>query len=111
MRSTGAHGPTWDDETAIAMFEGRCAMAAHTEQRPPTGAGSVVSLWRYPVKSMLGEEVTASTVTERGLLGDRAYALMDQADGKVISAKNPLKWPHLFDYRAAFVAPPRRGAP
>ena len=37
--------------------------------------GSVVSLWRNPVKSMLGEELNASEVTERGLLGDRAYAL------------------------------------
>src|ERR1700730_11043127 len=34
--------------------------------------GSVVSLWRYPVKSMMGEELNAAEVTERGLLGDRA---------------------------------------
>ena len=39
--------------------------------------GSVVSLWRYPVKSMMGEELNATEVTERGLLGDRAYALVD----------------------------------
>ncbi|MFQ5985227.1 MAG: MOSC N-terminal beta barrel domain-containing protein, partial [Alphaproteobacteria bacterium] len=51
--------------------------------------GSVVSLWRYPVKSMMGEELSASAVTERGLLGDRAYALMDPSNGKVASAKNP----------------------
>ena len=72
--------------------------------------GSVVALWRYPVKSMMGEELNRSDVTERGLLGDRAYALVDRADGKVASAKNPRKWPHLFDFRAAFVAPPRPGA-
>jgi uncharacterized protein len=35
--------------------------------------GSVVSLWRYPVKSMMGEELNGADVTERGLLGDRAY--------------------------------------
>jgi len=69
-------------------------------------AGSVVSLWRYPVKSMMGEELNATDVAERGVLGDRAYALVDQSDGKVVSAKNPRKWPGLFDYRAAFVAPP-----
>ena len=40
--------------------------------------GSVVCLWRYPVKSMMGEELTASHVTERGLVGDRAYALIDR---------------------------------
>jgi uncharacterized protein len=72
--------------------------------------GSVVSLWRYPVKSMMGEELNAAEVTERGLLGDRAYALVDSSDGKVVSAKNPRKWSQLFDFRAAFVAPPRPGA-
>jgi len=72
--------------------------------------GSVVSLWRYPVKSMMGEELNRADVTERGLLGDRAHALIDRSDGKVASAKNPRKWPHLFDFRAAFVAPPRPGA-
>jgi uncharacterized protein len=74
-------------------------------------AGSVLSLWRYPVKSMLGEELNASAVTERGLLGDRAYALLDRADGKVASAKNPRKWPQLFDCRATYVDPVHPGAP
>ena len=50
--------------------------------------GLVVSLWRYPVKSMTGEELNAVAVTQRGVLGDRAYALIDSADGKVASAKN-----------------------
>jgi uncharacterized protein len=72
--------------------------------------GSVVSLWRYPVKSMMGEELNAADVTERGLLGDRAYALVDNADGKVASAKNPRKWSTLFDFRAAFADAPRQGA-
>jgi uncharacterized protein len=67
---------------------------------------SVVSLWRYPVKSMMGEELNAAAVTERGLLGDRAYALIDSSNGKVASAKNPRKWARLFDFRAAYVAPP-----
>src|SRR6266511_1373153 len=72
--------------------------------------GSVVSLWRYPVKSMMGEELNAVEVTGRGLQGDRAYALVDSSDGKVASAKNPRKWPQLFDFRAAFVDPPRPDA-
>ena len=62
--------------------------------------GSIVSLWRYPVKSMLGEELNAAEVTKGGLVADRAYALVDRADGKVASAKNPRKWPQLFDFRA-----------
>src|ERR1700746_2396232 len=73
--------------------------------------GSVVSLWRHPVKSMMGEELNASEVTKRGLLGDRAYALVDGSDGKVASAKNPRKWPHLFDCRAALADVPRTDAP
>jgi len=71
-----------------------------------TGVGSVVSLWRYPVKSMMGEELNATAVAERGLLGDRAYALVDSSDGKVATAKNPRKWPNLFDFRATFIEPP-----
>jgi uncharacterized protein YcbX len=72
-------------------------------------AGSVTALWRFPVKSMMGEELNAVDVSSSGLLGDRAYALVDQADGKIVSAKNPHKWPRLFDCRAAFVEPPRAG--
>jgi uncharacterized protein YcbX len=54
-------------------------------------AGKVVSIRRYPVKSMLGEELNSSYVTERGLVGDRAYALIDKETGKVASTKNPRK--------------------
>ena len=69
--------------------------------------GSVASLWRYPVKSILGEELTATEITERGVLGDRAYALVDSVDGKAATAKNPKKWPTLFDFRATLMEPPR----
>ena len=75
-----------------------------------TELGAVVSLWRYPVKSMMGEELNATEVTERGLLGDRAYALVDSADGKAATAKNPRKWPRLFDFRATFIEPARAAA-
>ncbi len=67
--------------------------------------GSILSLWRYPVKSMQGEEINASLVTERGLFGDRAYALLDAEDGKTVTAKNPKKWPAMFRFRAALAAP------
>jgi len=68
-----------------------------------TELGGVGSLWRYPVKSMMGEELNAAEVTDRGLRGDRAYALVDRAEGKVATAKNPRKWPHLFDFRANLI--------
>jgi uncharacterized protein YcbX len=69
--------------------------------------GSVRALWRYPVKSMLGEELDSSEVTGCGFVGDRAYALVDTADGKIASAKNPRKWAKLFDCRAEFLPDPR----
>jgi uncharacterized protein len=75
-----------------------------------TELGSVVSLWRYPVKSMLGEELNVTEVTEHGLVGDRAYAVIDSSDGKAATAKNPRKWPSLFDFRATFVEPARAAA-
>ena len=65
-------------------------------------SGTVVSLYRYPVKSMMGEELNAIDVTQRGLLGDRIYAVVDSSDGKAASAKNPRKWPNLFNFKAAF---------
>lgn len=74
------------------------------------GIGSVVSLWRYPVKSMMGEELNAAHVTERGLVGDRQCALIDRETGKVVSAKNPRKWGDFFSFRAAFVEPPTLGS-
>ena len=69
-----------------------------------TELGAVGSLWRYPVKSMMGEELNAAEVTDRGLRGDRVYALVDRADGKIATAKNPRKWPHLFDFRANLIS-------
>lgn len=73
--------------------------------------GSVVALWRYPIKSMMGEELNACEVTNRGVLGDRAYALVDPTNGKVVSAKNPKKWGNLFNFRANYATPPRLGEP
>jgi hypothetical protein len=47
----------------------------------------VDQLWRYPVKSVGGEQVSASVVDSRGLLGDRLWAVQD-ADGKLGSGKD-----------------------
>jgi uncharacterized protein len=71
--------------------------------------GTIGALWRFPVKSMLGEELDAADVSEGGIVGDRAYALVDKETGKVASAKHPKLWPDLLGCRAAFVEPPRPG--
>ena len=72
--------------------------------------GSVATLWRFPVKSMGGEQLRDVEVTERGVLGDRAYALIDKDTGKVVSAKSAKLFPKMLDCKAAFVEPPRRGS-
>ncbi len=64
--------------------------------------GEVASVLRYPVKSMMGEELRSSAITDRGILGDRAFALMDVETGKVASAKNPKRWPNMFSFRARY---------
>lgn len=73
--------------------------------------GSVAALWRYPVKSMQGEELHGACITERGILGDRAYAVMDRTTGYIASAKHPAKWGKLFACNAVFAEPPQGGAP
>jgi MOSC domain-containing protein len=74
-------------------------------------AGTVASLHRYPIKSMMGEELEVAEVTERGIFGDRGYALVDTETGKVVSAKNPRKWARMFECEAAYVEPPVTGKP
>jgi uncharacterized protein len=48
---------------------------------------AVARLWRYPVKSMRGEELGALTVADRGVLGDRAHAFVEVETGELVSAK------------------------
>jgi uncharacterized protein YcbX len=72
---------------------------------------TVAELWRYPVKSMLGEQVDGADVRETGLTGDRAYAVIDPATGKVGSAKHPRLWGALLQCTARYRETPRAGAP
>jgi uncharacterized protein YcbX len=65
--------------------------------------GTVEALWRFPVKSMRGEKVEVADLTEAGVVGDRAFALIDAESGKVMSGKNPRLGPSLLECRAAFV--------
>ncbi|MFN7898593.1 MAG: hypothetical protein ACK5N0_02855 [Synechococcaceae cyanobacterium] len=73
-----------------------------------TLVGQVAALWRYPLKSMLGERLE---VEPRGVVGDRGYALWDGALRRVASAKNPRLWGDLFAFRARYLSEPRAGEP
>jgi uncharacterized protein YcbX len=72
---------------------------------------AVAELWRFPVKSMRGERIDASAVSDVGLTGDRAYAVVDAETGKVGSAKHPRLWSALLQCEARFAQPPEPGAP
>jgi uncharacterized protein len=74
----------------------------HAAERgvPDDSLGSVLTLWRYPIKSMLGEQISSGRFSERGLAGDRAYAVIDRETGRIGSAKNPRKWFRLVTFSA-----------
>jgi uncharacterized protein YcbX len=63
---------------------------------------TVVEVWRYPVKSLLGEQLEEVRVEERGVVGDRLYAVTDR-NGKLGSGKTTRRFRRLdglFDLRA-----------
>ena len=63
---------------------------------------TVAAIYRYPVKSMLGEHLQSAEIDLRGCVGDRAYAVIDPAENRVGSAKIPKKWARLYEFRAAY---------
>lgn len=73
-------------------------------------AGFVAEIWRFPVKSMQGERLAEAAFSAAGLTGDRAYALIDTATGKVASAKATRMFPGILGCAARFVEPPQPGA-
>jgi uncharacterized protein len=85
----------------------RISADAITTSATPTpmgrAVGTVETLWRYPVKSMLGERKRELLVTERGALGDRAWALRELESGRIASAK---KFPRLLEFEARYEIEP-----
>jgi len=63
--------------------------------------GTVAALRRYPVKSMLGEDLDGGDVTFTGLAGDRRLAVVSRTTGKIASAKLPRLWRDLLSLSAA----------
>lgn len=51
------------------------------------GSASVREIWRYPVKSMIGERLPETLVTTAGVLGDRGWAVRDEVRGGIRGAK------------------------
>jgi uncharacterized protein YcbX len=64
--------------------------------------GTVARLWRYPVKSMLGEACERVEIDRRGVKGDRLHAVRDSG-GSLGSGKTTRRFRHiegLFGFRA-----------
>ena len=59
----------------------------------------VSDIFRYPVKSMRGERVASARITAEGILGDRAWALRDEARDGLTGAK---RFPALMSMSARF---------
>lgn len=70
--------------------------------------GYVGQLWRHPVKSMRGDRLRRTPVTEDfGLPGDRAWALRDETAGEIRGAK---RLTSLLRCHARYLAEPERDA-
>ncbi|UUO02525.1 MOSC N-terminal beta barrel domain-containing protein [Mycolicibacterium novocastrense] len=64
--------------------------------------GEVAELWRYPVKSLGGERVDSVDIGQRGVLGDRLWAVRDLERDVTASAR---RIPALLNATARYAAP------
>jgi uncharacterized protein len=76
-----------------------------------TTVGTVESLWRYPVKSMSGEEMTEVFVGYSGIYGDRCFAFRNSAARKGFPYLNATANPQMLRYRPAFRSAERAAKP
>jgi uncharacterized protein YcbX len=47
----------------------------------------VAQLWRYPVKSLLGERLSTLRVIGDGVYGDRMWGIQDCSDGRILTVR------------------------
>lgn len=47
----------------------------------------IAQLWRYPVKSLLGERLPMLRVVGDGVDGDRMWGIQDRSDGRILTAR------------------------
>ena len=72
---------------------------------------TIAALSRFPVKSMLGESPPSVDIDASGIVGDRAWGVVDVETGKVASAKHPGLWQRLLGVRASYADQPGKGRP
>jgi uncharacterized protein YcbX len=73
--------------------------------------GTIESLWRYPVKSMAGEEIPEAFMGFSGFYGDRCYAFKNSSARKGFPYLNATAQPQMLRYRPQFRYPERAAKP
>jgi uncharacterized protein YcbX len=68
--------------------------------------GRVLEIWRYPVKSMQGQQLDFCTVEKSGIHGDREWALRDDTAGEITGAR---KFPILLQCTVRYRREPSIG--
>jgi MOSC domain-containing protein len=73
--------------------------------------GKVDSLWRYPVKSMRGEELDEAFASFSGIYGDRLFAFESSASPKGFPYLTAREQQRLLQYRPRFRHPDKAARP
>jgi uncharacterized protein YcbX len=66
--------------------------------------GRIAGIWRYPVSSLGGEQLTSVWLTPAGIVGDRQYALIDAASGVPAAPEKHARWRKALHLQAQCVA-------
>ena len=81
---------TIDRTSALGVDDEAGGTLAAVSTMPPDPTadviGQVMRIMRYPVKSVGGEQVASADVSEDGILGDRAFGIVDATSGLLLSA-------------------------
>ena len=65
--------------------------------------GTIREIWRYPVKSMAGQQLDSCTLGVTGIPADRGWALRDETTGEITNGK---RFPLLMQCAARFCSEP-----
>ncbi|HET9710470.1 MAG TPA: MOSC N-terminal beta barrel domain-containing protein [Pyrinomonadaceae bacterium] len=69
--------------------------------------GTIKEIWRYPVKSMAGEQLDACSVGLNGIPGDRGWAIRDETAREITNGKH---FPLLMQCSARYREAPANGS-
>jgi uncharacterized protein YcbX len=66
--------------------------------------GRITEIWRYPISSLGGERIASTIVTDAGIVGDRQFALVDDATGVPAAPEKHARWRKALHLQARCVA-------